>query len=68
MTIITEKYIETFTLTFVVLFLCLICLLVGSKRGTYVTESRFQKEAVEKGFAHYNPTNGNWQWLKLEVK
>ena len=21
-----------------------------------------QKEAVERGLAEYNPTNGNWQW------
>lgn len=23
---------------------------------------KMQKEAVEKGFAYYNPTNAAWQW------
>lgn len=21
-----------------------------------------KQEAIERGFAHYNPTNGEWQW------
>jgi len=27
-------------------------------------EKKYQKEAIEKGFAEYNSTNGIWQWKK----
>ena len=27
-------------------------------------EKKYQKEAIERGFAEYNSTNGIWQWKK----
>jgi hypothetical protein len=57
-----EKDIENLVFMIIVLGVTLMCLLVGFRRGVYSTESRFQKEAVERGFAYHNPTNGNWQW------
>ena len=26
--------------------------------------NQFQREAIERGCAEYNPTNGEWQWKK----
>ncbi len=30
------------------------------------TTKRFQREAIERGFAEYNSTNGVWQWKNLK--
>jgi len=29
-----------------------------------IDTDRLKRQAVEKGFAHYNFTNGNWEWIK----
>jgi hypothetical protein len=43
----------------------------GYKEAIKISESKkqlavlqFRKEAIERGFAEYNPTNGTWQWKK----
>lgn len=30
--------------------------------GYEYTENKFQKEAIEKGFAQFNAQNGNFEW------
>lgn len=42
--------------------LCVIALVIGVIWGDGRTEARWQKEVIEKGFAEYNQTTGEWQW------
>lgn len=30
--------------------------------GAIFDQSNLKKEAIDRGFAEYNATNGNWQW------
>lgn len=39
-----------------------ICLFAGLSMGQEIEKMNFQKEAVDRGYAIYNPTNGVWQW------
>ena len=36
----------------------------GFLTGFRVAASRYETEALEHGYAQYNPTNGVWQWKK----
>lgn len=50
-------------LTFiVVLFITLIITWVGADVRWKEAKRTFQAEAVQRGFAEYNSTNGIWQW------
>lgn len=39
-----------------------ICLFAGVSIGIEIAKDHFKKEAVDRGYAVYNPTNGIWQW------
>lgn len=28
----------------------------------------WKKETIDRGYAHYNKTNGNWEWNDEEIK
>lgn len=34
----------------------------AERRGQQIATARFQKEAIEKGFAKYDGVNGEWRW------
>jgi len=36
--------------------------LLGFVVGHVLTDNHYTNLAVEKGYAEYNQTNGNWQW------
>lgn len=38
--------------------------LIGVVTSGMFFEKATQKEAIALGFAHYNPTNGVWEWKK----
>lgn len=38
----------------------LVC--IGICYGFDLHKSLMQREAIQRGFAEYNPTNGVWQW------
>lgn len=50
----------------VAIIACLLCFIFGINAGhgdgAAAAEKRFQKEAIARGYASYNPTNGVWQW------
>lgn len=35
--------------------------------GVFITVERFHQELITKGFAHYNETNGQWEYVKKDV-
>lgn len=39
-----------------------ICLFAGLSMGQDIAKMNFQKEAIDRGYAFHNPTNGVWQW------
>jgi hypothetical protein len=57
----TEKWLSAVLFG---LIIALICLWMGIERGRIIMENQYQKEAIERGFASYNSTNGVWQWNK----
>lgn len=55
----TEKWLSSVLITIII---AIICLKVGHEQGMITQESYYQKEAIDRGYANYNPTNGVWQW------
>ncbi len=51
-----------------VIFICGVC--TGVPIGEHRKISQWQKETVQRGYAEYNATTGQWQWKgeKPEVK
>lgn len=41
-------------------------LVVGVLLGIVITKHVYRQEAIDRGFAIYNPTNGIWQWKEPE--
>lgn len=41
-----------------------VCLLVTvmTKLGAMISSNKLKQEAITRGFAAYNPTNGVWEW------
>ena len=62
------KSLVALTVIFLMLFALstFIGIKIANERDTYkiqLEEYRsFQRQAIEHGFAQYNPTNGNWEW------
>jgi len=48
--------------TLVALVFVIIMSIVGLIFGVYIGGSHMQREAVDRGYAQYNPTNAVWQW------
>lgn len=38
----------------------------GKRQGAKVERQRFQAEAIERGYAEYNATTGEWQWKEVQ--
>lgn len=36
---------------------------IGCLNGKEMERSRMQREAIEHGYAEYNPQTGVWQWM-----
>lgn len=58
-----DEHIGQFIL--ILIFCVGIAFLGGVLLGDYNTNQR-EKEAVSLGFAHYNSTNGIWEWNKKD--
>ena len=41
---------------------------LGTLIGVNTTRDSFQKEAIEMGYAEYNKTTGEWQWIPQQPK
>jgi hypothetical protein len=50
-----------------ILWLC-VGVIIGMGLISETLESKYQTEAVQRGFAHYNATNGVWQWKEGGAK
>lgn len=57
------------------LFVCIalaIGFMIGTWVGTYDTRSEIRAQAIQLGYAHYEPIGGYWQWktnsINLEKK
>ena len=61
--IVTDAFILAFVLA------CIIPLLVFFSRVAFHWDGRvdaIQAEAIELGYARYNPVNGEWEWNRPE--
>lgn len=45
-----------------IVFITCISVVLGMLLGFLTTNSHYQTEAIEKGFAEYNQVTGEWQW------
>lgn len=45
----------------IVLIVC-VAFVIGFIGGFSIAEGRYQSDAIQRGFAQYNPTNGVWMW------
>lgn len=43
-------------------------LIVGLVGGIQPMIGYYHSEAIQRGFAHYNSTNGNWEWNTREIR
>ena len=50
----------------IVSIMILLTFLFGAFIGNLVTGEHYKQVAVERGFAHYCPKKGNWQWNEKE--
>lgn len=50
---------------FFLMTICAVMFLVGMAICANQRET-LKREAVERGHAHYNPTNGVWQWKEAK--
>ena len=41
-----------------------IAFIIGMAYGANELNVKCRREAIERGFAEYNPTNGIWQWKR----
>ena len=51
---------------FGILFLCAVVFFFGFVIGESNAELVYKKQAIERGFAEYNTTNGVWQWKEAK--
>lgn len=42
--------------------LCVLIFALGVLVGAGIVSETFKRESIERGYAEYNSTNGNWQW------
>jgi len=47
---------------FFIALILIIAVLIRANNQTYEDLIIFKKQAIEKGYAEYNQTNGQWQW------
>lgn len=46
----------------------LIGLLIGLVIGIEGIANHYKRQALERGYAHYNPVTGEWEWNEKEEK
>ena len=39
---------------------------LSRKSGEYLSDEKWKKELIGRGFAEHNPTNGVWQWKEAK--
>ena len=62
-----KKVLTYTTITILVSSLTYGSLYVGYKQGETNITKKYHTLLIEKGFAHYNETNGQWEFKKTEV-
>ena len=46
------------------IFVVIMCLVLGFSLGQQSNSNTFKQEAIKLGYAEYNRTTGEWQWIK----
>lgn len=50
------------------ILLAILMFLLGIVAGSVITQIVYQEEAINRGFAIYNPTNATFQWKTVDNK